>query len=206
MVDTEQLELTARFTSAVDYARTVHIERRKGTGIPYMAHLLGVAAIVMGEAGHVDFPVTEDMVIAALLHDAVEDHGGLPRLAHIEANFGAEVARMVEGLSDSFSVDSDAKQSWLERKQGYIERLKNEPADTRLISAADKLYNARTILEDYRDVGPEVWKRFHRGRNDQIWYFDALVAVFNATGTNRIVRELERVVEELRQISSAEST
>lgn len=201
----EQLELTARFTSAVDYARTIHIERRKGTGIPYVAHLVGVAALVMGEAGHVEFPVTEDMVIAALLHDAVEDHGGLPRLAHIEANFGAQVARMVEGLSDSFSVESSNKQSWLERKQGYIARLKDEPADIRLISAADKLYNARAILEDYRDVGPEVWKRFKRGRNEQIWYFDTLVAVFKATGTNRIVRELERVIEELRQISAAEA-
>ena len=204
-MEAEQLELTARFTSAVDYARTVHIERRKGTGIPYMAHLLGVAALVMGEAGHVDFPVTEDMVIAALLHDAVEDYGGLPRLANIRANFGAEVARMVEGLSDSFSVDAGDKQSWRERKQGYIERLKDEPADIRLISAADKLYNAKTILDDYREVGPEVWKRFKRARKEQIWYFDTLVAVFNATGTNRIVRELERVVEELRRISASEA-
>jgi len=204
-MEAEQLELTARFTSAVDYARTVHIERRKGTRIPYMAHLMGVAAMVMGEAGHVEFPVTEDMVIAALLHDAVEDYGGLPRLAHIRANFGAEVARMVEGLSDSFSVDSGNKQSWLERKQGYIERLKDEPADIRLISAADKLYNAKTILDDYREVGPEVWKRFKRARKEQIWYFDTLVAVFNATGTNRIVRDLERVVEELRRISASEA-
>jgi (p)ppGpp synthase/HD superfamily hydrolase len=203
-MEAEQLELTARFSSAVDYARTVHIERRKGTGIPYLAHLLGVAAMVMGEAGQVEFPVTEDMVIAALLHDAVEDHGGLPRLAHIEANFGANVARMVEGLSDSFSESGD-KQLWFERKQGYIERLKDEPEDTRLISAADKLYNARAVLEDYRDVGPEVWKRFRHGRKEQIWYFDELVSVFNATGTNRIVRELERVVEALRQISVAEA-
>jgi (p)ppGpp synthase/HD superfamily hydrolase len=126
-------------------------------------------------------------------------------LAHIEANFGANVARMVEGLSDSFAGDAGNKESWLERKRNYIERLKDEPADIRLISAADKLYNARAILEDYRDVGPEVWKRFKRGRNDQIWYFDTLISVFNATGTNRIVRELERVVEALRRISSAEA-
>src|ERR1700688_2199011 len=102
-METEQLELTARFTSAVDYARIIHIERRKGTGIPYMAHLLGVAALVMGEAGHTTFPVTEDMVIAALLHDAAEDHGGQLRLKDIEYNFGSKVARMVGSLSDSLT-------------------------------------------------------------------------------------------------------
>ncbi len=73
--DNDELHLSSRFTSAIDYARHIHIERRKGTGIPYMAHLLGVAALVMGESGHAGFPVTEDMVIAALLHDAAEDHG-----------------------------------------------------------------------------------------------------------------------------------
>lgn len=73
---TEPLHLTGRFSSAIDYARHLHIERRKGTDIPYMAHLLGVASLVMAEVGQVSFPVTEDMVIAALLHDAVEDHGG----------------------------------------------------------------------------------------------------------------------------------
>jgi (p)ppGpp synthase/HD superfamily hydrolase len=92
---TKQLHLTASFTSAVDYARHIHIERRKGTDIPYMAHLLGVASLVMGEAGHAGFPVTEDMVIAALLHDAAEDQGGLRRLQDIEQNFGPNVARMV---------------------------------------------------------------------------------------------------------------
>src|SRR5579862_4264654 len=98
---TQQFHLTDRFTRAVDYACHLHIERRKGTSIPSMAHLLGVASLVMGEVGQVAFPVTEDMVIAALLHDAVEDHGGEPRLRDIEANFGANVARMVEGLSDT---------------------------------------------------------------------------------------------------------
>ena len=202
---TEQLHLTTRFTSAVDYARHIHIERRKGTDIPYMAHLLGVASLVMGEAGHAGFPVTEDMVIAALLHDAAEDQGGLRRLQDIEQNFGPNVARMVEGLSDSLSEDSSKKQSWLERKQAYIERLRGEPADVQLISVADKIYNARAILEDYREIGPLVWERFKRGRADQIWYFDELLAVYKSTGTSRIVEELERVVEELRQISAAET-
>ncbi len=202
---TEQLHLTTRFTSAVDYARHIHIERRKGTDIPYMAHLLGVASLVMGETGHAGFPVTEDMVIAALLHDAAEDQGGLRRRQDIEQNFGPNVARMVEGLSDSLSEDSSKKQSWLERKQAYIERLRGEPADVQLISVADKIYNARAILEDYREIGPRVWERFKRGRAEQIWYFDELLAVYKSTGTSRIVEELERVVEELRQISAAET-
>ena len=202
---TKQLHLTAKFTSAVDYARHIHIERRKGTDIPYMAHLLGVASLVMGEAGRAGFQVTEDMVIAALLHDAVEDQGGLLRQKDIEQNFGPNVARMVEGLSDSFSEDASKKLSWMERKQAYIQRLREEPEDVRLISAADKLYNARAILEDYREIGPKVWDRFKRGRSDQIWYFDELIAVFKSFGTIRVVEELERVVEELRIISAAEA-
>ena len=200
------LYLTGKFTSAIEYARHLHIERRKGSGIPYMAHLLGVAALVMGEAGHEPFPVTEDMVVAALLHDAVEDHGGTPRLNDIEANFGANVARMVAGLSDTFSEDSSHKESWLDRKQSYLHRLRDEPADVRLISAADKLYNARAMLEDYRVIGPEVWKRFKRGRGDQLWYFDELVKVFRYFGESRIVEELGRVVAELRRVSNSETS
>ena len=195
----EQLHLSSRFTSAIDYARAIHIELRKGTDIPYMAHLLGVASLVMGEAGHAGFPITEEMVIAALLHDAAEDHGGLLRLKDIEHNFGSNVARMVEELSDSLTEDPGNKQSWLERKQAYILRLREEPADVQLISAADKLYNARTILEDYREIGPQVWERFKRGQQDQLWYFDELLTVFKASGAARIVEELGRVVSELRQ-------
>ncbi|MGA2634991.1 MAG: HD domain-containing protein [Terracidiphilus sp.] len=202
--ENEELHLSSRFTSAIDYARHIHIERRKGTGIPYMAHLLGVAALVMGESGHAGFPVTEDMVIAALLHDAVEDHGGSLRLRDIEHNFGSNVARMVEGLSDSLAEDSSSKQSWQKRKQGYLQRLRQEPADVRLISAADKLYNARAILEDYRKIGPKVWDRFKRGRQEQIWYFDELLATFKSSAANRIVEELERVVNELRHITVGE--
>jgi (p)ppGpp synthase/HD superfamily hydrolase len=200
----EHLYLSGRFTSAVDYARHLHIEQRKGSRIPYMAHLLGVAALVMGETGHVDFAVTEDMVIAALLHDAVEDHGGKPRLQDIEHNFGREVARMVEGLSDTLVADSSNKEPWEERKKKYLERLGTEPAQVKLISAADKLYNARAILDDYRAIDAEVWKRFKRGRKEQLWYFDELLKVFHASGTSRIVAELERVVAELRQISAHE--
>jgi len=199
---TKQLHLSSRFSSAVDYARILHIERRKGTDIPYMAHLLGVAAQVMGEAGHAD--VTEDMVIAALLHDAAEDHGGQLRLDDIEHNFGSDVAQMVESLSDSLAEDSSKKAPWRERKENYLKRLRREQPDVLLISAADKLYNARSILDDYRKIGPEVWKRFKRGRKHQLWYFRELLKVFKAAGKNRIVAELERVTDKLERISAGE--
>lgn len=197
-----QLFLSSRFTAAVDYARHLHIETRKGSHIPAMAHLLGVASLVMGEHGHAPVPVTEDMVIAAILHDAVEDHGGTPRLRDIEHNFGQNVARMVEGLTDSFEENAEKKPCWEERKAGYIERLEKEPLDVQLISAADKLYNARTILSDHRDVGARVWDRFKRGRDQQIWYYTELLRVFKAQPSNRIVEEFGRVVEELTKMTA----
>jgi (p)ppGpp synthase/HD superfamily hydrolase len=191
------LFLSSKFTAAVDYARHLHIETRKGSDIPAMAHLLGVASLVMGETGHAPVPVTEDMVIAAILHDAVEDHGGTLRLRDIEHNFGSNVARMVEGLSDSFAGNEAEKLSWEERKSAYIERLVKEPLDVQLISAADKLYNARTILSDHRDLGARVWERFKRGRDQQMWYYRELLRVFKAQPANRIVEEFERVVADL---------
>ncbi|HEY1984617.1 MAG TPA: HD domain-containing protein [Terracidiphilus sp.] len=199
------LHLTFRFTSAVDYARTLHIERRKGTGIPAMAHLLGVASLVMGEAGLASATVTEDMVIAAILHDAVEDHGGALRLEDIRRNFGDNVARMVEGLSDTLAEDPQEKEDWDQRKRNYLARLRHEPADIRLISIADKLYNARSILEDYRVIGPEVWRRFKRGRDLQIWYFESLLEIFQSFGSSRIASEFERVVAALKHISAADA-
>ena len=199
------LALTPRFSRAVDYARQIHVGYRKGSTVPYMAHLLGVASLVMGESGHVPFPVTEEMVIAALLHDAVEDEGGLPRLRDIEQNFGPDVARIVKGCTDSFEVDGNQKQSWETRKRSYIERLPKESQDTLLVSAADKLYNARSLLEDYRDMGAEVWKRFKRGRREQLWYFDELLKVYEEKCPNwRLVGELKRVVRELTQLSEEE--
>jgi (p)ppGpp synthase/HD superfamily hydrolase len=201
----KSLQLTPRFTQAVDYSRQVHASLRKGTEVPYMAHLLGVASLVLGETGHVPFPVTEDMAIAALLHDAVEDEGGLPRLRNMQAKFGDKVAKIVEGCTDSFVEYPDKKQEWEERKSSYIERLWNEPPETLLVCVADKLYNARAILEDYRQIGPEVWSRFKRGRIQQLWYFGELIKVYEERCPNwRIVKELQRTVEELAQVSATD--
>jgi len=202
----DQIQLTPRFTLAVDYARQIHTGLRKGTQVPYMAHLLGVASLVLGESGHVPFPVTEDMVIAALLHDAVEDEGGLPRLRDIESKFGKEVAKIVEGCTDSFEEDPIRKQEWEVRKASYVERLWNEPPETLLVSVADKLYNARSISEKYRLIGAEVWNRFKRGHDQQMWYFGELVKVFEKKCPDwRIVAELKRTVGELARLSAATS-
>jgi (p)ppGpp synthase/HD superfamily hydrolase len=201
VTDNPRLILTERFTEAVEYARRLHTEYRKGTDIPYMAHLLGVAALVMGEAGG-PVRVTEDMIIAALLHDAVEDHGGMPRLREIEGRFGAEVARMVAALSDTFAEDHEKKEGWEERKNNYLARLREEPDDVLLISAADKLYNAKAILDDFNEIGPAVFDRFKRGAKEQLWYFDELLKIFRAHLSNRIVNDLDRVVQELKTVTS----
>lgn len=197
-----RLHLTPRFTQALDYARSIHVGTRKKTKIPYLAHLLGVTSLVLGEAGHVPFPITEDIAIAALLHDAVEDAGGMPRLHDIEVNFGKEVARMVDGCSDSFEEDSSKKKEWEQRKSGYIERLQAEPEDTLLVSVADKLYNVRAIVEDYRSERAEVWKRFNRGPQQQLWYYAELLKVFQERCSNwRIVSEFARAVAELARVA-----
>jgi (p)ppGpp synthase/HD superfamily hydrolase len=196
------MQLTERFTVAVDYARRIHSGFRKGTSVPYIAHLLGVASLVLGESGQVPFPVTEDMAIAALLHDAVEDEGGMPRLRDIEMTFGPEVAKVIEACTDSFEEDGSNKRPWEERKSSYIGRLRNESPAALLVSLADKLYNATTILQDYREVGPKVWGRFKRGREQQLWYFNELLRVYDEKCQGwRIVGELRNVVTELTAIS-----
>jgi len=167
-----------------------------------MAHLLGVASVVLGETGHVPFGVTEDMAIAALLHDAVEDEGGWPRLQDIETKFGKKVARIVEGCSDSFVEDSSEKNEWEQRKKEYIERLRTEPEDTLLVSAADKLYNARATVEDCTSDGAKVWERFSRGPQQQLWYYNELLKVFQRRCPDwRIVSEFARAVADLAQIA-----
>ncbi len=187
--------LTQRFVEALRYAAELHqFQRRKGKGQPYVGHLLGVAAIVIQHGGG------EDQVIAALLHDAVEDQGGLPRLDEIRNKFGAEVARIVDGCTDSYEARGE-KRDWEERKRAYIERVAHEAEDVRLVSAADKLANAREILADYRVEGDEVFKRFQGRKHGTLSYYRRLVDVFRAAGTTPLVEELERVVSELERLA-----
>lgn len=196
------LVLSEQFTRAVDYARRLHTEYRKGTRIPYMAHLLGVASLVMGEAGG-QVPVTEDMVIAAILHDAVEDHGGQKRLNDVETTFGKDVARMVSALSDSFADEGENKEPWEMRKQKYLDRLPGEDEDALLICVADKLYNARSIVVDHAAVGAAVWNRFKVGADLQLRYYKALLNIFKSRlRENKLVDEFGKAVNELEDLIS----
>jgi (p)ppGpp synthase/HD superfamily hydrolase len=189
--------LTHRFVEALGYAAELHLrQRRKGKGQPYVGHLLGVAAIVIQHGGG------EDEAIAGLLHDAVEDQGGLPRLGEIREKFGERVAHIVDGCTDSYEVSGE-KLDWGERKRAYIEKVARESADVRLVSAADKLANARDILSDYRVDGDAVFQRFKGRKQGTLWYYRTLVNVFRKTGTTPLIEELDRVVSELESLASA---
>ena len=191
MQESQQFEpYGPRFEDALQYAARLHArQRRKGTNIPYVRHLLAVAAIVGEHRG------SGDEVIAALLHDAVEDQGGAARLREIRERSGDAVAGLVAECSDT---DQVPKPPWRERKEAYVRHIATASPGARLISAADKLHNARAILADYRGQGDAVWGRFNnRGRDDTLWYYRALVAAFAAAGANPVVEELGRVVGEI---------
>ena len=186
--------LSSRFDEALAFAVDLHREQpRKGTGVPYVSHLLSVAALVLEHGG------TEDQAIAALLHDAVEDQGGRPTAERIRERFGDLVAEIVDGCTDT---DVSPKPPWRERKEAYVERVRREPAHVRLVSAADKLHNARTMVTDLRIHGESLWTRFNAGRDETLWYLESLVEAFREGGTMPIVEELARTVAELRAVSS----
>jgi (p)ppGpp synthase/HD superfamily hydrolase len=147
-----------------------------------------------------DAGADEDQAIAALLHDAVEDQGGLATLETIRQLFGNRVAAAVESCSDSTVSDPTQKLPWRERKEKYLAHLPYATADALIVSAADKLHNARAILRDYHHVGDQVWTRFKASKKDQLWYYSKLVEVFKKTTAPKLlVEELERVVNDLRE-------
>jgi (p)ppGpp synthase/HD superfamily hydrolase len=183
-----------KFEAALVYAARLHRDQtRKGSGIPYVNHLLAVAAIV-GENGG-----TEEEVVAALLHDAPEDHGGRARLEEIRERFGDDVAEIVAGCTDTYE---DPKPAWRPRKEAYVAHVRAAPASVRLVSAADKLHNARSILADLRVSGDALWGRFTGGKEGTLWYYRALDGALGAAGTNAAVGgELGRVVREIESLA-----
>jgi len=192
------LILSRRFEDALVYAARLHAKQiRKGTTIPYVSHLLSVASIVLEHGGN------EVEAIAALLHDAIEDQGGAETREEIRRRFGDAVVSIVDGCTDAEVIP---KPPWKERKEQYIARLSHASPSILLVSAADKLHNARAILGDYRALGENLWDRFNGGKEGTLWYYKSLVDAFKqaAAGTALapLIEELERVVGEIEKLSA----
>jgi len=189
------MELTDRFSRALQYACMLHArQKRKGTDIPYIAHVLAVTSIVLENGGG------EDEAVAALLHDAIEDQGGDTVRKEILQRFGDRVAAIVEGCTDS---DTIPKPPWRQRKEAYIKHIGTAPYSVRLVSAADKLHNARAILNDYITHGEDVWNRFNGGKKGTLWYYRTLVNAYKTSAGLPFLQELERVVQELERRAGA---
>jgi GTP pyrophosphokinase len=183
------MKLSTRFEEALVFATQLHAgQTRKGTTIPYISHLLAVTAIVLEHGGN------EDAAIAALLHDSIEDQGGASTREEIRRRFGDKVVEIINGCTDS---DVMPKPPWRERKEAYIAHISVASAPVRLVSAADKLHNARAVLEDYRIVGEALWKRFNGGKEGTLWYYRAAVDALRKSGTSPLIEELDRVVSEI---------
>lgn len=182
------IPLTNRFDEALLFARRKHgTQGRKGTTVPYISHLMSVAGLVLEAGGD------EELAIAALLHDVIEDCGAASR-AEIRQHFGDRVLHIVEGCTDT---DLDPKPPWRKRKEDYIKHLETADADTRLVSTADKVHNVSRILADYYEFGEVVWERFSGRRDGTLWYYRALADEFKRGHPNRLTAELERLVAEL---------
>lgn len=186
--------LGPRFEDALVYAAQLHRNQvRKGSGVPYVSHLLGVASLVLEDGG------SEDEGIAGLLHDAAEDQGGEPRLAEIKGRFGADVARIVRACSDAFETP---KPPWRQRKERYLKHLEGATPDELRVSLADKLHNARAILADHREIGERVWTRF-KPDADSLWYYRRVAELFTRRLPGRMAGELEIVVAEIERRTAA---
>jgi GTP pyrophosphokinase len=192
----QKIVLGPRFLRAFEFAAEKHKNQtRKASTIPYIAHLMGVTSLVLEAGGD------EDLAIAALLHDVVEDCGGAPMLKEVRRRFGSRVAKVVDGCTDA---DTYPKPPWRARKEKYIRHLRAADADTKLVSAADKLNNVRSILSDYRAIGESVWSRFNGGREGTVWYYRTLRDVYLRHKRNRITRDLELAVNELDILAGGE--
>ena len=189
--DGDRRMLTGRFSEALVLATALHRDQvRKGGAIPYISHLLAVCSIVLEHGGD------EDEAIAALLHDGPEDQGGEATLELIGRLFGGRVMSIVSGCSDTFETP---KPPWLERKQAYLDHLASEdvPRSVLLVSAADKLHNLLTTIDDLESVGAALWLRFNSTPEQQVWYYRSLAEVYRARLGGRLAGAVTAAVERL---------
>jgi (p)ppGpp synthase/HD superfamily hydrolase len=182
--------LSPRFEHALQYATIIHAgQMRKGSDVPYIAHLLAVTSIALEHGAN------EDEAIAALLHDAAEDAGGRKRVNDIRVRFGDTVADLVISCTDTMM---ERKPEWRSRKEAYVGSIQHKSTSELLITASDKLHNSQSILRDYRELGDDVWERFSSKKEGTLWYYRALANAFmtapNNTRCKALVEEINRVV------------
>jgi (p)ppGpp synthase/HD superfamily hydrolase len=197
MLTTRTSQLTERFEEALVFAHQLHrLQVRKSSGVPYIAHLLSVTALVLEAGG------SEDEAIAALLHDAVEDQGGAATGEQIRQRFGDIVTEIIDGCTES---DTIPKPPWQERKQSYLEHLHNASPAVLRVSLADKLHNARSLLADYYQQGESILTQFKGAKAGTLWFYRSIVRVYQEHSANWQVQELERVVIQLEQLAESVS-
>jgi (p)ppGpp synthase/HD superfamily hydrolase len=185
--------MSPQFADAFAWANHLHARQtRKGSSIPYISHLMIVSATVIEHGG------SEDQAIAALLHDAAEDQGGMPRLDQIRRRFGDAVADIVDVCTDTFD---DPKPAWRPRKEAYLKRLRNATTGARLVAAADKLHNFSTTRDDLRREGDAAWAKFNAPKEGQLWYFRGCVDALSAQGVTPLVAKLAAVVAEIEELA-----
>ena len=186
--------LSDRFLTAFSMAFRLHGKQlRKASQTPYIAHLMTVASLVLENGG------SEDQAIAALLHDAVEDAGGKHTLEIIRGEFGEYVADLVDSCTDSYT---QPKQDWKPRKVAYLEKLKNASDDVKLISLADKVHNARSIVRDLHRTGDHTWDKFKGKKAGTVWYYHSLAKLFDDTPYTILQNELRNLVDEMQTLAN----
>ncbi|MGY4308826.1 (p)ppGpp synthase/HD superfamily hydrolase [Bradyrhizobium sp. USDA 4369] len=185
-LESKPMSLSSLYDEALVYAADLHRSQvRKGSRVPYIAHLLSVSSRVLTAGG------SEVQAIAGLLHDAAEDQGGQATLDEIRRRFGDGVAEIVADCTDSWV---DPKPAWRPRKEAYLAMLPHKPATSLLVSLADKVDNAEAIAKDYDEIGDAVWQRFSGGQDGTIWYYRTLSKIFDRAFPGPLARQLARTV------------
>jgi (p)ppGpp synthase/HD superfamily hydrolase len=191
MMETIQTPILGnRFEQALILAHRLHqAQIRKGMRVPYISHLMSVAALVLEDGGD------EDEAIAALLHDAVEDQGGMATRALIRAQFGDRVVAIIDGCTESVQ---QPKPPWQDRKEHHLAQLVGASPSVCRVTLADKVHNARSLLMDYQTMGEALWGKFGGGREGTLWYYEQMAAVLEPQVSGRLMRALTELVQQLK--------
>jgi (p)ppGpp synthase/HD superfamily hydrolase len=190
------MTFSERYDRALKLAARAHRDQlRKGTDTPYIAHPVHVSVLLLRHG------FGEDLAIAGLLHDVVEDCD--TTVAELAAEFGPEVARLVEAVSEQKTQDG-AELPWQQRKEAKLALLSGGGPDVAALKLADTLHNARSIIADLRAQGADVWRRFKGSPEQTIWYYrQVLAGASSALGDHALARELEQAIVELEEILGA---